>query len=323
VDIRGISHHTDGVPEEAAARDMRVIREELHCTAVMLVGADTERQRAAARAALDAGLDVWVRPQPENPSAAERLEHLAATARMAEELRLEHPGRVTLMVGTEFSLTSPGMLPGADESVRLQFVLRPWLRRPFERRMRRRLGALLAAALDVARERFGGPVSYGAGAWEDVDWSGFDLAGVNLYRAGTDADADAYERHLDALLRGCGRPLVVTEFGCGAHDGADLRGAASFLAVNWFADPPRLRRGTARNEAVQAGYLDALLGLYRDRGVHGAFVFTFAMPDFPHSQDPARDLDAAGFGVVRTAEGDPASWEPKEAFHAVARRYRD
>jgi hypothetical protein len=320
VDIRGISHHTDGVSEDAAARDMRVIREDLHCTSVMLIGADTGQQRAAARAALEAGLDVWVRPQPENPPVAERLEHLAATARMAEELRLEHPGRVTLMVGTEFSLTSPGPLPGRSELARLQFVTRPWLRRPFERRMRRRLASLLAAALDVAREHFGGPVTYGAGAWEEVDWSGFDLAGVNLYRSGT--DADAYERRLDALRDGCGRPLVITEFGCGAHDGADLRGAASFLAVNWFADPPRLRRGTARNEAVQAGYLDALLGLYRERGVHGAFVFTFAMPGFPHSGDPVYDLDAAGFGVVRTAGDDPSSWEPKEAFHTVARRYR-
>lgn len=320
MDIRGISHHTDGVPEEAAARDMRVIREDLHCTAVMLIGADTERQGAAARAALEAGLDVWVRPQPENPPVAGRLEHLAATARMAEELRLDHPGRVTLMVGTEFSLTSPGLLPGASDFARLQFVVRPWLRRPFERRMNRRLAALLTAALDVAREDFGGPVTYGAGGWEEVDWSGFDLAGVNLYRFGT--DADAYERRLDALLSGSAKPLVITEFGCGAHDGADLRGAGSFLAVNWFADPPRLRRGTARNEAVQAGYLDALLGLYRERGVHGAFVFTFAMPDFPHSENPVYDLDAAGFGVVRTAEDDPSSWEPKEAFHTVARRYR-
>ncbi|WP_223830357.1 hypothetical protein [Nocardiopsis quinghaiensis] len=92
--------------------------------------------------------------------------------------------------------------------------------------------------------------------------------------------------------------------------------------MDWFADPPRLRRGTARNESVRAGYVGDLLDLYEARGVHGAFVFTFAMPDFPHSEDPAHDLDAAGFGVVRTSADDPASWEPKTAFHEVARRYR-
>ena len=46
------------------------------------------------------------------------------------------------------------------------------------------------------------------------------------------------------------------------------------------------------------------------------------MPDFPHRpDDPRHDLDMAGFGVVKVAPGDPARWERKAAFHALARRY--
>lgn len=297
---------------------MRAIREQLHCTAVMPIGADLARLRSASEAALAAGLDVWVRPRCANRPAAEQLEHLSAVAAMAEQLRGSSPDRVTLLVGTEFSLTAPGLLPGRGEFGRLQFIRRPWLRRPFERRMNRRLNSLLGRTLAVAREHFQGPVTYGAGPWEDVDWSQFDFVGLNLYRQGT--DLEGYARRLRELAAGLERPLVITEFGCGAFRGAELRGAGSFLAVNWFADPPRLRRGIVRDEEVQARYLVELLDLYREAGVHGAFVFTFAMPGFPHSEDPRFDLDAAGFGLVRPS-ADLATWQPKEAFHAVANHY--
>ncbi|QSB16163.1 hypothetical protein JQS43_07635 [Natronosporangium hydrolyticum] len=318
MDVRGISHHIDHLSEERAAADMCVIREELHCTAVMPIGSDLARLRAASQAALTAGLAVWIRPQRANRPVREQMAHLAGVAAMAEELRVAHPGRVTLLVGTEFSLTAPGLLPGRGEFVRIQIIRRPRLRRLFERRMNRRLAALLARACEVAREHFSGPLTYGAGPWEDIDWSRFDVAGINLYRQGR--DTEGYARRLRELTARLDRPLVITEFGCGAYQGAEVRGAGSFFAVNWFADPPRLRKGIVRDESVQARYLVELLHLYQEVGVHGAFVFTFTMPDFPHHEDPAFDLDAAGFGVVRPT-ADLASWVPKEAFHAVADQY--
>ena len=33
---------------------------------------------------------------------------------------------------------------------------------------------------------FHGPVTYAAALWEQVDWSGFDVVAVNLYRIGAD-----------------------------------------------------------------------------------------------------------------------------------------
>jgi hypothetical protein len=50
-------------------------------------------------------------------------------------------------------------------------------------------------------------------------------------------------------------------------------------------------------------------------------VFCFAMPEFPHRDDPVLDLDMAGFGIVAVPADDPSSWRLKEAFHAVAERY--
>lgn len=317
MDIRGISYVAVDAPDEALRRDLRTIREELHCTTVMLIGTEADDLARAARYALDTGLDVYVRPHLPNGSRRQVLAHLAKVSAAAEEIRARYPDRVTLMVGTEFSLTTRGMLPGPYVFLRLQVLLR-W-RRFFDRRITRKLNTLLAAALSTARAAFHGPVTYGAGYWEDVDWSGFDLAGVNFYRFG--ADPAGYERRLRALLRDAGRPVVITEFGCGAYRGAERRGPGSFLIVDWFAQPPRVKDGHVRDEATQASYLTDLIDLYAAHGVHGCFVFTFSMPDFPHTADPRHDLDMAGFGVVKVDPDDPTRWTPKEAFHAVARRY--
>lgn len=139
---------------------------------------------------------------------------------------------------------------------------------------------------------------------------------MNLYRFGN--DPDGYEQSLDRLMAESTRPVVITEFGCGSFVGADQRGPGSFLIVNWFATPPRIKPGHVRDEGIQAKYLADLITLYCDRGVHGCFVYTFSMADFPHRADPQYDLDLAGFGVVKLADG---SWEPKQAFHTIARLY--
>ncbi len=318
--VRGISYVTGEAGDAELLRDLRAIREDLNCTAVMLIGTDTGAQLRAARAALEEGLDVYVRPYLADRPRAELLAHLAETAAGAEELRSRYPGRVTLLVGSEFSLTQRGMLPGPGVFVRLQFLLR-W-RRLFDRRITRKLRRLLADALATARRSFHGPVTYAAGYWEQVDWSDFDLVGVNLYRFGD--DPAAYEQGLDALLRRAdeaGKPVVVTEFGCGAFRGAERRGPGSFRIVRWFAEPPRIKPGHERDERTQAAYLGELIGLHATRNVHGCFVYTFAMRDFPHHEDPYLDLDMAGFGVVKVPHDDLSRWEPKEAYAEVARRY--
>ncbi|WP_069109297.1 hypothetical protein [Jiangella alba] len=42
------------------------------------------------------------------------------------------------------------------------------------------------------------------------------------------------------------------------------------------------------------GYLGELIEHYDAEGEHGCFVFTFAVPDVPHHDDPRLDLDKAG-----------------------------
>lgn len=313
MDLRGISYAVDhdGDP----GRDLQVIRDELHCSAVLVYGSDVARLDGAARLALAAGLDVWYQPRLPDKPRRELLDHLARAAIAAEAIRAEHPGRVVFVAGCEHSLFTPGLIPGPHTFVRLKLLRFMPRLRP---RVTRKLDTLLAHAARIARAHFDGPVTYAAAFWEDVDWSRFDYVAINLYRMA--GNAAAYEQQVRARMSD--KPLVITEFGCAAHEGADQTGPAGFLIVKWLAAQPRIKPGHVRDEGVQATYLRELIEVYERTGVHGAFAFTFAMPDFPHRpDDPVHDLDMAGFGVVRVRPDDASAWEPKAAFAELARLY--
>jgi hypothetical protein len=314
--VRGISYLVGGSSIDVVRRDLEIIARDLHCNTVQLIGAEVEPLVEAARTALDAGLAVYLRPDATDLARHELLERLDAVAAGAEALRREHPDRVTLLVGSEFSHVTPGIVPGPRSFLRLRLILR--FRRLLRRRIDRRLHELLTRAAAVARRRFQGPLTYGAAGWENVDWSLFDLVGVSLYRGAR--NQATYTERVRGLVRDHGgKPVVITEFGCGSFTGADLRGAGSFQIVSWFAEPPRIRGDHPRDESVQARYLGELVELYDTEGVHGCFVFTFAMPDFPRRDDPSLDLDKAGFGVM--AVTDEGVYQRKESFGEVARRY--
>jgi hypothetical protein len=93
--------------------------------------------------------------------------------------------------------------------------------------------------------------------------------------------------------------------------------------------PVRLSGEYDRDEAGQATYLRELLEIFDAEGVDGAFVYLFALHNYPHRPgDPRHDLDLASPGIVAVLEGRTGDtypgmpWEPKAAFTAVADHYR-
>jgi hypothetical protein len=93
--------------------------------------------------------------------------------------------------------------------------------------------------------------------------------------------------------------------------------------------PVALDGDYVRDEPGQAAYLRELLEIFDAEGVDGAFVYLFALHNFPHRPDDSRhDLDLASLGIVKVLEdrtGDTypdMPWEPKAAFAAVADYYR-
>jgi hypothetical protein len=326
----GMNHVGDGCTRELwrtdlVEQELRVIRDELNCTSVSIYGTEIPRLTEAAGIALSLGLAVWLQPRLFNGTAAETLDHLAETARAAEQLR-EHHEDLILNIGCEFSLYTTGIIPGED-FVEKGFPLgspRWWPLLPL---FNKRLNVLLANAAVVARSHFKGAITYGSGLWEKVDWTPFDIVGSNHYRH--EFNEASYLHDLRRLHR-YGKPVAILEFGCGSYRGAEKDGPRAQRLVDWTI-PGKLsvlQSAPPRKEAAQARYIADLIKIYAAENVFAAFAFEFIQPDSPWSPDPRHDLDRAGYSVVKVhpdgSERPYSSgyWEPKAAFHELARRYR-
>jgi hypothetical protein len=321
---------------EIVRREMRIIREDLHCTAVRITGGDPDRLEIAAQHAADAGLAIWFCPFTNGLTQDRLLELLADCAERAERLR-QRGAKVVLLTGSELSLFTAGFLPGATLEERLALVSDPLRVRPLMGEVRTRVNAVLRRAVEVVRARFGGPVSYASLPLEGVDWSPFDIiASDAVYRsAATAANFRDLIRAYVAHGRAQGKPVAVTEFGCMTYRGAADVASDIHTMVEWGDDgqPARLKEAYVRDEAEQATYLRELLDVFDTEGVDAAFVYTFARYDLPHRADPQTDLDRVSRGIVKVLDpqggaGAPRDrrypdmpWEPKAAFDALAECY--
>ncbi|MFE6050930.1 hypothetical protein ACFQ6N_09255 [Kitasatospora sp. NPDC056446] len=314
---------------EVVERELRIIRDELHCTAVRVMGGDPDRIELAAGTAAGLGLEVWFSPYPLELTTDGMLRLLTDCAERAERLRLRG-AEVVFVAGAELSLMNPGFLPGDTTDERVALLARPELVREHLGAVSGRVNAFLGEAVAAVRERFGGRVTYAAVPLERVDWTPFDLVSLDLYRSAGTADRFA-DGVRDLAARGDGKPVAVTEFGSATYRGAGDRGALGLDVVEYAADGPvRLNGDHPRDEPGQAAYLRELLEAFDTGGIDATFVFTLALYDHVHRPDgdPRDDLDRASYGIVRTYEdrlgttypGVP--WDPKPAFHTVADYYR-
>ena len=307
-------------------REMEIIARDLNCNAVRISGGDPARIALAAEYALAEGLTVWFAPFPTNMTAEELIPYFSACAQAAEALR-QPPSHVVFVLGCEMSLYNSGFIPGATMWERMQTLMNPALlasQSVSPEELVRRFNAFLAQAVAAVRQQFAGPVTYASGAWEQVDWSLFDIVGIDAYRDA--GNKDAYREQLRAYFAH-ERPVVVTEFGCCTYKGAQDRGGLGWAIVDRAAQPPRLTEDVIRDELAQVEYLAEVLNILEEEQVEGAFWFTFASYTYPWNPDPRHDLDSAAYGVVKildsaTGEQYPGMpWDPKRAFYALAERY--
>ncbi|RDI23609.1 hypothetical protein [Lentzea flaviverrucosa] len=300
---------------DAVRRDLAVIRDDLHCNAVHLVGGDPERLERAAEIAAGLGLEIWFSPYPLELTPAEILDLLTDCARRAERIRMAG-AEVVFVTGVELSIMNSGFLPGDDVTDRLSQLLGQ------PRRMQEagaKLNEFLAQAVAVVREHFRGRLTYACIPFENPDWDLFDIKSFELIRSAEVADVYA-ESIRNVVAQG--KPVAITGFGTAAWHGSGAVAPRSMEIVEHdeAGTAVRVKDGYVRDEAEQATYLREVLETFEAEGVDGAFVYMFALGSYPHRpDDPTRDLDMASPGVVKVFED--LSWEPKAAFGAVAEVY--
>jgi hypothetical protein len=322
----GITTH-EPFDSEVVRREMRIIRDDLHCNAVRITGGHPDRLEIAAAHAAAAGLEVWFSPFTNNLTTDELLGLLADCAERAERLR-QQGAEVVLLTGSELCQCTVGFLPGETLIDRLDLLAAPQRLREQMAQIPARINDFLANAVAVVRARFGGKITYASLPFERVDWTPFDFVATDAGYRSIEV-ADRYRDGIRALVAQ-GKPVAITEFGCTTHRGAADLGGRGDMILEWGDDgrPIRLNGDYTRDEDEQATYLRDLLDIFKAEGVDTAFVNTFARYDLPHRSAPREDSDMASYGVVKVLEDrlghtyPDMAWEPKIAFIALADYYR-
>ncbi|HEX6526667.1 MAG TPA: hypothetical protein VF070_42620 [Streptosporangiaceae bacterium] len=310
-------------------RELAIIRDDLHCNAVQVIGGDPGRLEMAAGYAAELGLEVWFSPYPLELRPAEILALFTDCAKRAERLR-KSGAEVVFVTGVELSIMNQGFMPGDSVDERLSLLLSDPDRRERLAEVSARLNDFLRSAVAAVRDRFLGRVTYAAIPAERVDWRPFDIMSVELIRSAE--VAGQFREGVRALVAG-GKPVAITGFGTAAYLGAGDRGGRVMEIIEYdqrTGAPVRLNGQYIRDEAGQAAYLREVLEIFDTEGVDAAFVFIFALYNFPHrpESDPRLDLDMASLGIVKMLEGRNGdtypgmAWEPKAAFTTVAESYR-
>ena len=308
-------------------RELAIIRDDLHCNAVQVVGGDPHRLELAARYAAELGLEVWFSPCPLELDPGEILSLFTDCAQRAERLR-KAGAEVLFVAGVELTIMDRGFVPGNTQQERLSCLLSEPGRRQRLAEVSARLQDFLARAVAQIRGRFYGKITYASIPFERPDWTLFDIVSVELIR---NADvAGQYRDGVRSLVAG-GKPVAITGFGASTYLGASDRGARAMEIVEYddTQTPLRLNGEYARDKAGQAANLREVLEVFETEGVDSSFIWLFELCNFPHrpNGDPRLDLDLASPAIVRTLEGGHGetypdmTWEPKAAFAAVAEYY--
>jgi hypothetical protein len=302
-------------------RELEIIKNDLHCNAVRIMGTNPSRLMMAAENALKQGLEVWISPMIINKSAQETLEYIVRCATAAETLRKQWP-QLVFILGCELTIFMQGILKGRNFFERVANPL-SLLKLKLFGTHNKPLNDFLVKANKAVREVFHGQVTYASAPIEAVDWSLFDFVSIDYYRGAR--NRDSYADSLKPRFTH-GKPVIITEVGCCTYQGAENKGGRGFMIVD-HKNPQQLNGNYVRDEGLQAREIANMLHILYNTGVDGAFVLTFVSPALYYNEDPKFDLDMASYSLVKSyADKHGVSytdmpWEPKESFKAVADFY--
>lgn len=325
----GISLSVAEFRPEQVEYDMDVIADILGCNAVRIEGESLDRLAVASRKAAAKGLRVFFNPWKMQADSAQTVAYMEQAAAVAEGLRAEGAD-IVFVTGCEYTLFCKGAFPGETFDDRLQWLMHLGSEpNPMEQleKCNAALNRILGSVVSAVRKHFKGDVTYASGGWESVDWSLYDIVGVDYYRNGETAEAYVvgFERY-----RAFDKPAVVMEMGCCAYRGAAERGGFGFSVLQGTdADGNAVYEGGStpvRDEEVQADYLEENIALLDSAGADGVFVYVFSYPIYPYSADGI-DYDMTSYAIVKSFSATDArsqrlpAWEPKRAFFRLGEVY--
>ncbi len=311
----GANYVLDGpepeVPQEVVKQHLQLLKN-MNGNSVRVVGAEPERVKAVAEAAIKLGLGVWIVPSLRNKTPAQYIKALEPFVLLVKELKKSSPSaNIVFCVGNELTLECRGLIKGKTYEERskalsayLKIVLAPEEElKLFPRVMRaadsysksleqkiNRLLIILARKARTARV----PLTYSNAPWEKVRWEKFDIASTNLYLSHWNRG-----RFGDVLrrMKAAGKPTILSQFGTASFKGAIEQGA---FASQFLLEHPN----TQYDEDTQiVGLSEQLKGIGAAE-LQGCFVWNLL------------EKDDRGFGILRVVKDGRA--EPKRTAGIVS-----
>lgn len=309
---------------ELAEREFRIIRDNLRCNSVRLVGAVPEVTYLVGRVAAGLGLNVWFTPYLTEMTIPEECDYMVCGARFAEKLREEFPDvQVVFVQGGEYPLFVKGILPGETAEERLMDP--EWYLKLREPEIQENYQKAVRDIALAVRKEFHGKLTYAAiPGIENPDWSLFDYIAIDHYKA---AYTEPFYVTMLQQLTSLQKPIIVMEVGCATFRGAYEMGSNAHSIVNM--ETWRIDGNYQRDEELQAEVLGSALYDIKNSGcVNGVFVFTFCWRHhFANESNPHDDLDMASYGIVKPYKNKPGTtyagvnWEPKKSFYILKEFY--
>ena len=309
--------------EHTIRNEIGIIRNELHCECIRISGYDIERLMKTSECALELGMRVWLSPIYINATQEQNAHYIRECAVEAEKLRKKY-SHVVFVAGCEHSLYTHGFIKGENcyQRIAKMFSLPGIILNGigFRNQTYKKMNAYLNTTVQSIRSVFNGEVTYASGTWEKVDWSIFDIVGINHYRSSY--NQSSYVKTLGSY-HVFGKPVAVTEFGCCTYKGAEKAGGGGWNITEEKDGKLCIKGNYKRSETVQADYIIDLLKIFEKEDIYASFVFTYINPDFVHDPTSAFDLDMASYGIVKPVNGDEGlQFLPKEAFFRLAEFYK-
>lgn len=314
--------------------DISVIANILRANAIRIEGEDIGRLIAAAEVAHAAGLKIFFNPWKMNVGEEEVVAYMAQAAQAAEKLR-EKGADLVFVAGCEYSMFNDGVFKGNSITERLGTLMSFGQMESKEAALKavqekaEVLNRILADICRAVRANYKGLVTYASGTWEIVDWTLFDIVGVDYYR-----DVQTDKEYVEGIKRYAqyGKPVIVMEVGCCTYKGAARRGGNAFSILQ--GTTPDGKAGIyeggvtpVRSEKEQADYIQTQVELLAGTGIQGMFIYLFSYPIYPY-REKGLDLDMTAYAIVKTYAKEHSRsrmlppWEPKEAFYRLAEVYR-
>jgi len=274
-------------PPTEIEEDLQVIKYELGCNAIQFRGSNETSLLICAQIAARLNFSVIVLNLFQSDLNVDEVTTWLTSFAEKAQLLFQKSDSIVLSIGDESSGRYKRLLNVTwEEMLRMSVSER--------KKLWPMLNSHLETVLRNVRVVFKGRVTYGAGQWEEVNWSqlGFDIVGVNLFPT-----PETEGRRIDLVkqLKQIGKPLWVTATGCATFENAyDYDGWGWEVASN-----------KTYNQWGQAIGIQSIMNLFNRTGIDGIFLANFK---------ESKTDDRASFGVLRY-NGDGAPFSRKLGFY--------